>query len=74
MNSDPFQKSFFDSNEPKNSFEFVKPCSQNKKDLKSTPILRSLLTCKNPKSSKPKQGFYALHNQLLAYYGVFPHI
>ncbi len=70
MNSDIIVRSFFDSTDSKATFLFAKPASHRKRDLNTTPTVKGTFTCRGDKSKKTKQGVYALHNQLLVFYGV----
>jgi serine/threonine protein kinase len=60
--------SFFDDNNLQPSFQFIKPQAHDQNDLDSPATIRDFLTLKDPSDNQTKQGFYALHNKLLAYY------
>jgi hypothetical protein len=62
--------SFFDDDDLNITFEFRKPEKKDAKDLNSPPTLRDVLTRQNANSSTGQQGYYALHNRLLAYFKV----
>jgi len=61
---------FFDDAHPKTPFEPTKPTPKHLKDLTSPPQLSASFTWKDLSSTFVKEGTWALHNNLMAFYAV----
>ena len=64
-------RSFFDDEDLNATFDFVYPSPNHERDLKSSAIIASTLSCHTPGSTYPSRGVYALHGQLLVLYRVY---
>jgi len=64
------KSSIFDGSEDGRPFEFTLPDSRHQDDLENPLKLIDNLICKNYHTKHSREGVFALHNRLLAFYEV----
>jgi hypothetical protein len=70
MQDNSGRNSFFDDDDVNIKFEFRKPEKKDQNLLNLPPTLKDYLLKQSPASPTPQQGYYTLHERLMAYYKV----